>query len=91
MTQMRTVIYYAPKYGNDESEWEDGAAGFPADGAGHGPRFAVADGATQGFGSARWAQQLVAGFVGADRAVLRPRCHRPPCVTGSKPCRPVAA
>jgi hypothetical protein len=60
----RQVVFYAPKHGNAEAEWEDGAAAAPADGNGRGPRFAVADGATQGFGSARWAQQLVAGFVG---------------------------
>jgi hypothetical protein len=61
------VIYYAAKQGNQEAEWEDGGAGFPGDPSnGRRPRLAVADGATQGFGSARWAQQLVAGFVGAD-------------------------
>jgi len=60
----RTVIYYAPKRGNAEAEWEDGGAASPGAGGGR-PRFAVADGATQGFGSARWAQHLVAGFVGA--------------------------
>jgi hypothetical protein len=69
--QARTVIYYAPKRGNAEAEWEDGGATSPGI-AGRGPRLAVADGATQGFGSARWAQQLVAGFVGADRAVTAP-------------------
>lgn len=72
MIQARTVIYYAPKRGNAEAEWEDGGAAAPGDGSGRGPRFAVADGATQGFGSARWAQQLVAGFVGADHTVSAP-------------------
>ncbi|GAB2960294.1 hypothetical protein [Saccharothrix stipae] len=62
------VVFYAAKHGNAEAEWEDGAAAAPADGNGRGPRFAVADGATQGFGSARWAQQLVAGFVGDQGA-----------------------
>lgn len=67
MIQARTVIYFAQKHGNAEAEWEDGGAAAPADPAsGRGPRLAVADGATSGFGSARWAQQLVAGFVGAD-------------------------
>lgn len=61
----RQVVFYAPKLGNAEAEWEDGAAAAPADGT-RGPRFAVADGATEGFGSARWAQRLVAGFVGVD-------------------------
>ncbi len=71
MIEARTVIYYAPKHGNAEAEWEDGGAAAPGS-AGRGPRFAVADGATQGFGSARWAQQLVAGFVGANHAVGPP-------------------
>jgi len=61
------VIFYAPKLGNEEYEWEDGAAGWCGDPAtGRNPRFAVADGATEGFGSARWAQQLVAGWLGFD-------------------------
>ena len=68
MIHTRQVVFYAPKHGNAEAEWEDGAAAAPADGRGRGPRFAVADGATQGFGSARWAQQLVAGFVGDQGA-----------------------
>lgn len=68
MIHTQMVIYYSAKHGNDESEWEDGGACFPGDPVtGRGTRLAVADGATQGFGSARWAQQLVAGFVGADR------------------------
>ena len=67
MIHTQTVIYYAAKQGNTEAEWEDGGAAAPGDQTiGRGPRLAVADGATQGFGSARWAQQLVAGFVGAD-------------------------
>lgn len=62
------VVFYVPKQGNDEREWEDGAAGSCGDpSAGRNPRFAVADGATEGFGSARWAEQLVAGFVGSDQ------------------------
>lgn len=62
------VVFSVAKDGNAESEWEDGAAAAPADPRlGRGPRLAVADGATKGFGSARWAQQLVAGFVGADQ------------------------
>ncbi|MGH3931191.1 MAG: hypothetical protein ACRDTF_14575 [Pseudonocardiaceae bacterium] len=64
--QTQMVVFYAPKQGNDEREWEDGAAGSCGD-AGRNPRFAVADGATEGFGSARWAEQLVAGFVGPDQ------------------------
>ncbi|MER5265381.1 hypothetical protein ABTZ99_25205 [Actinosynnema sp. NPDC002837] len=68
MNHTRQVVFYAPKHGNTEAEWEDGAAAAPAAGDGRGPRFAVADGATQGFGSARWAQQLVAGFVGDQGA-----------------------
>jgi len=65
--QAQMVIFYAPKLGNAEHEWEDGAAGWCGDPAtGRNPRFAVADGATEGFGSARWAQQLVAGWLGVD-------------------------
>ncbi|NUT99193.1 MAG: hypothetical protein HOY78_45035 [Saccharothrix sp.] len=61
------VVFSAPKHGNDPWEWEDGAAAAPEDPAtGRGPRFAVADGATEGFGSARWAMRLVEGFVGSD-------------------------
>jgi hypothetical protein len=74
--QARTVIYYAPKHGNAEAEWEDGGASSPGGAPGRGPRFAVADGATQGFGSARWAQQLVAGFIGADHRVPAPDLAR---------------
>lgn len=79
MIHARQVVFYAPKRGNSEAEWEDGAAAAPAGGSGRGPRFAVADGATQGFGSARWAQQLVAGFVGDDGAapdLTRNSLHR---------------
>lgn len=65
---IQMVVFYAPKQGNDEREWEDGAAGSCGDpSTGRNPRFAVADGATEGFGSARWAEQLVAGFVGPDQ------------------------
>ncbi|MEJ2853112.1 MULTISPECIES: hypothetical protein [unclassified Saccharothrix] len=61
------VVFSAPKHGNDPWEWEDGAAAVPGDPAtGRGPRFAVADGATEGFGSARWAMRLVEGFVAGD-------------------------
>jgi hypothetical protein len=70
---IRTVVYYAPKHGNAEAEWEDGGASSPD---GERPRFAVADGATQGFGSARWAQQLVAGFIGADHRAPAPDLAR---------------
>ncbi|HEX7307381.1 hypothetical protein [Lentzea sp.] len=61
------VVFSAPKQGNDPWEWEDGAAAAPEDPAtGRGPRFALADGATEGFGSARWAMRLVEGFVAPD-------------------------
>ena len=84
MIHTRMVIYYGPKHGNDESEWEDGAAGFPGDPAmGRCTRLAVADGATQGFGSARWAQQLVTGFVGADgEQGVRPPALSPDALHG---------
>ncbi|WP_167972396.1 hypothetical protein [Lentzea indica] len=60
------VVFSAAKKGNDPWEWEDGAAAAPADVTGRGPRFAMADGATEGFGSTRWAMQLVEGFLAAD-------------------------
>ncbi|MFD9700795.1 hypothetical protein [Lentzea sp. NPDC059081] len=61
------VVFSAPKQGNDPWEWEDGAAAAPEDPAtGRGPRFAVADGATEGFGSTRWAMRLAEGFVAPD-------------------------
>lgn len=73
MLTARTVIYYAAKHGNAEAEWEDGGAWNPGDPLGaRPPRLAVTDGATQGFGSARWAQRLAAGFVGADPGVEPP-------------------
>lgn len=65
--QARVVTFSAAKEGNDDHEWEDGAAWSPGDPvAGRSPRVAVADGATGGFSAARWAEQLVTGFVGAD-------------------------
>lgn len=69
------VVFHDPKLGHQDWEWEDGAAGCcGADG--RNPRFAVADGATEGFGSARWAHQLVSGFVGPDGpATRRPPMH----------------
>lgn len=61
------VVFSAPKQGNDAWEWEDGAAAAPEDPrSGRGPRFALADGATEGFGSTRWAMRLVEGFVAPD-------------------------
>lgn len=69
MTPVRAwqVVFSAPKQGNDRWEWEDGAAAVPEDPVtGRGPRFAMADGATEGFGSTRWAMRLVEGFVGTD-------------------------
>ncbi len=94
----RSVIYYAAKHGNAEAEWEDGGAAFPGDPSnGRRPRLAVADGAAGGFGSARWAQQLVAGFVGADSeppalsrtalhewlAAMQDRWHHDPRLAGA--------
>jgi len=74
--QVQMVVFYAPKQGNDEREWEDGAAGSCGDpSTGRNPRFAVADGATEAFGSARWAEQLVAGFVGLGQP---DDCAEPP-------------
>lgn len=59
------VTFSVPKLGSEEWEWEDGAASSPGDpGTGVPARLAVADGAAGGIGSARWAAQLVSGFVG---------------------------
>lgn len=55
----RAVVFWLPKLGNAEHEWEDGCAVRL-------PRIAVADGATLGVGSSRWAEDLVTGFVGSD-------------------------
>ncbi|GAA5152628.1 protein phosphatase 2C domain-containing protein [Pseudonocardia eucalypti] len=72
------VTFYAPKAGNAEHEWEDGAATDPGDPlAGRNPRFAVADGATEGFGSARWAAALTAGFLGNGAERPPPLSHGP--------------
>ncbi|HUQ55758.1 hypothetical protein [Lentzea sp.] len=66
------VVFSAPKQGNDPWEWEDGAAAAPEDReTGRGPRFALADGATEGFGSTRWAMRLVEGFVAPDVELTR--------------------
>lgn len=82
--QTRMVIFYAPKQGNDEREWEDGAAGFGGDpGTGRNPRFAVADGATEAIGSARWAEQLVAGFVGIGGIDQPGHGAAPPALRGN--------
>ncbi len=66
------VVFHDPKLGHQDWEWEDGAAGCCGAG-GRNPRFAVADGATEGFGSARWARQLVSGWV--EPADRRPPLH----------------
>ena len=67
------VVFSDPKLGHDDWEWEDGAAGCGGDpAAGRNPRFAVADGATEGFGSARWAHCLVSGFIGPEGPTLVP-------------------
>jgi hypothetical protein len=76
------VVFSAVKRGHDEREWEDAAAGSTGDPAlGRNPRFAVADGATGGFGSARWARHLAAGFVVGATDPDRPdQPPRPPAL-----------
>jgi hypothetical protein len=62
----RTVVFSAPKRGNTEQEWEDGAAGSPGVRAhGGNPRYIVVDGATEAYDSVRWVDHLVSSFVDA--------------------------
>jgi len=66
------AVFSAPKEGYAPEEWEDGAAGgrVPAARAGESPpvRFAVADGATETYESARWVGQLIESFMSPDQA-----------------------
>jgi len=57
--QVRAIAFWLPKLGNAEHDWEDGCAIRL-------PRVAVADGATLGVGSSRWAEELVTGYVGRE-------------------------
>jgi hypothetical protein len=70
--QAQIVIFSAPKEGYAPGEWEDGAAGgfIPATRPGDPPRvrFAVADGATEAYESARWVEQLIGSFMSPDQA-----------------------
>jgi hypothetical protein len=79
---LQTVIFTAPKDGNAPSEWED-AAGWsgaarsgPPAAAPDRARFAVADGASEGFDSRGWVSELVASFLAADRDGGRPLLGR---------------
>jgi hypothetical protein len=60
---VQPVIFSAPKQGYQPSWWEDGGgygAGIDA------VRFAVADGATEGYESRRWVSHLLDSFLTAD-------------------------
>ena len=68
--QVQLVIFSEQKDGCSPADWEDGAGGGsfgPAQG-GDPPcaRFAVADGATETYDSARWANQLIASFMSPE-------------------------
>lgn len=60
--QARAALFAEVKDGNADEEWEDGAASGPPT-PDHGPRVAVADGATEAYDAGRWAELLVASFV----------------------------
>jgi hypothetical protein len=70
--QAQIVVFSASKEGYAPDEWEDGAAGgrVPGARAGDPPllRFAVADGATEAYESARWADQLIESFMSPGQA-----------------------
>jgi len=69
--QAEIVVFSAPKEGYAAGEWEDGAAGgyIPSSRPGDPPlvRFAVADGATETYESARWVDQLIGSFMSPDQ------------------------
>jgi hypothetical protein len=80
--QAQIVVFSAPKQGYAPGEWEDGAAGgwIPGLRSGDPPRvrFAVADGATEAYESARWVEQLIGSFMSPDQAgaASRPELER---------------
>jgi hypothetical protein len=65
--QVQLVVFSAPKEGDEPSQWEDGACGGVfRNGAGAEPshgRFIVVDGATEGWETRRWVDQLVTSFM----------------------------
>ena len=70
--QVQLVIFSEQKDGCSPADWEDGAGG-GSFGRGHDgdppcARFAVADGATETYDSARWANQLIASFMSPEQA-----------------------
>ena len=80
---LQTVIFSQQKDGNAASEWED-AAGWRVTGQPGAPgaaaasaRFAVADGATEGFNSRGWVSHLVTSFLAPDSHGGRPALHQP--------------
>jgi len=79
---LQTVIFRQQKDGNSPSEWED-AAGWSVPGPPAAPgaaparaRFAVADGATEGFDSRGWVSHLVSSFLAPDSRGGRPALSR---------------
>jgi hypothetical protein len=67
---MQLVIFNTPKEGYRPAEWEDGGAGY--DSGGSVARFAVADGATEGYESRRWVRQLLGSFLATGRTSTPP-------------------
>lgn len=59
---VQPVIFSAPKVGYEPTWWEDGGGYSPGDTA---VRFAVADGATEGYESRQWVSQLLGSFLDA--------------------------
>jgi hypothetical protein len=71
MLGVRTVTFTVEKVGNTPQEWEDGARADAGDpGGDRNARFAVADGATEGYDSIRWAEELVTSFTDQDGGPL---------------------
>lgn len=64
MAQAQMVVFWDPKLGSTEAEWED-CAGHDSGGVGSGTaRCIVVDGATEAYDSVRWVRQLVGSFLG---------------------------
>jgi hypothetical protein len=71
---VQAVTFSVARRGNDDHEWQDGAAWTPGDPrSGLLPRIAMADGATMAYSAADWAAQLVTGFVGPEGPSLTER------------------
>jgi hypothetical protein len=78
---IQTVVFSEPKAGSAPEEWEDGAlagVSFSPARPGQAPsqvRYVVADGATGGYASRQWVNQLVTCFA-PDNPALGPKLER---------------